>query len=390
MTDHLPPPLTPARSDLRDFGFMPLEVTRFRGSDLVAMAEPEAIVAAMMLWTAAWHETPAASLTNDDRLLAKAAGFGRSQGDWLRVKDEALRGFVECSDGRLYHPVVARLANDAWKSKVEQRWRAEVARRRKWNERHPDDPALALPSFESFAGHYPAQCPEDTAAMSQGQLALVRETDAECSRNIGSKGESRDSKGTVIIESPTTAHEPPPPAEAKPEDLFALVNRLATAGGVSVIRPTAIARETDIVKGWITKGISVDDTILPVIARRLADMGDKDTVGSLAYFDAAILKAHATQARTALRKVEATPPLDVPDQDDERIPLIRDALRSNLGARTYEGWIAPTAMKLNGTSLTVLAPSRFMADWITQHFSPILRSSAKSVTGTIDDVRITA
>ena len=119
-----PDPLVQAEVDLRDFGFMPLDVLRLRDSDLAALANGEEFKAAVLLWCAAWHQVPAASLPNDDRLLARFSGAGPL---WRKVKAEALRGFVECSDGRLYHSTIAEKALEAWRSKQAQRARTAAA-----------------------------------------------------------------------------------------------------------------------------------------------------------------------------------------------------------------------------------------------------------------------
>lgn len=386
---NLPPPMTPPRSDLKDFGYMPLEIVRFRGSDLLS-EDAEVIVAALMLWTAAWQETPAASLKDDDKALARAAGFGRSVAGWLEVKEGALRGFVKCSDGRLYHPVVARLANEAWKSKVEQRWRAEVARRKKWNERHPDD-LLAAISFEAFAAVYPGKCPDDKATMSQGHLPLVPTTGAENGGDIGSKGESRESK--VKGDSTATIPREPAPVDKRgdrPEDLLAITNRIATLAGVSVIQPAKLAREMDIVKGWIAKGISVEGTILPAIEKRLGALPKDETVGGLAYFDAAILKAHNANGKRS-SPVEKPEDMTERDDDDPRIEDMRARLKRQLGPRTYDGWLRQgvTAISVNGTSTTIKASSRFLADWISSNLSDKLRA-AIAEAGLPPDIRISA
>ena len=110
-------PLTPADCELTDFPFMPLHVARLRDSDLAAYVDPEACWYAVLLWAASWHQIPAASLPDDDRVLAKLCGLGRDIGTFQRVRDGALHGFVKCSDGRLYHPVVAEQANEAWARK---------------------------------------------------------------------------------------------------------------------------------------------------------------------------------------------------------------------------------------------------------------------------------
>ena len=72
-----PAPLTHARCDLRDFTFMPLDVVRLRDSDLAALESPEACWAAVLLWAASWHQVPAASLPDDDRVLINPRGLRR-------------------------------------------------------------------------------------------------------------------------------------------------------------------------------------------------------------------------------------------------------------------------------------------------------------------------
>ncbi len=125
MTDPTrPAPLVPAEVDLRDFGFMPLDVLRLRDSDLAALATGDEFKAAVLLWCVAWHQVPAGSLPDDDRLLARYSGAGSG---WKKVREEALRGFVTCFDGRLYHPVISLKAREAWESKLAQRARTKAA-----------------------------------------------------------------------------------------------------------------------------------------------------------------------------------------------------------------------------------------------------------------------
>lgn len=120
MTD-LPIPPVPADCDLTDFRFMPLDVARLRDSDLASNETPDACWAAVLLWAASWHQVPASSIPDDDRWIAKTAGYaqrGRIDKDWARVREGALRGFIKCTDGRLYHPVVAEKAREAWEAKL--------------------------------------------------------------------------------------------------------------------------------------------------------------------------------------------------------------------------------------------------------------------------------
>lgn len=184
MTEQFPAPLVPPEVNLQDFQFMPLDVVRLRDSDLAATEAPEACWAAVLLWCASWHQLPAASLPDDDRVLSNLSGYGRVVKEWQRVRAGALRGWIKCSDSRLYHPVVAEKAIEAWRGKLEQRWRTELARVKKYNQRNGT--SHAVPEFEEWLS---LGCPQgqainvpgDKAPMSQGttatcppgQLALV-------------------------------------------------------------------------------------------------------------------------------------------------------------------------------------------------------------------------
>lgn len=145
-------PLTPADCDLRDFSFMPLDVQRLRDSELASNETPEACWAALLLWSASWHQVPAGSIPNDDMWIAKHAGYqqrGKIDKAWKDVRGGALRGWVECADGRLYHPVVAEKARDAWQAKLRQRWGTECARIKKHNDRH-EGANVPKPTFEEW------------------------------------------------------------------------------------------------------------------------------------------------------------------------------------------------------------------------------------------------
>ena len=128
----LPAPLTPAGSDLRDFDYMPLMVGQLRDSDMAATPDAEVFRAAVLSWCAAWHQCPAASLPDDDGAIARLIGMGRGADaaaamGALRAAG-ALRGFIKCGDGRLYHPVIAERALISLQSKDVNRSRTKKAR----------------------------------------------------------------------------------------------------------------------------------------------------------------------------------------------------------------------------------------------------------------------
>jgi hypothetical protein len=135
MVSELPAPLVPPDVDLRDFAFMPLDVVRLRDSDISAKATAEEFRCAVLLWCASWHQVPAASLPDDDAILSNLAGFGRAVNEWRKHRDGALWKWVKCSDGRLYHPVVAEKAIESWQAKKRQRDRTEAARAARLSQR---------------------------------------------------------------------------------------------------------------------------------------------------------------------------------------------------------------------------------------------------------------
>jgi hypothetical protein len=124
-----PDPMTPADSDLRDFPAMLLDVVRLRDSDLAGADNAEVFRASVISWCVAWHQLPAASLPDDDSKLARLLGYGKDVRAWKKVRDAGgLRGWILCTDGRLYHPVVAEKAVAAIASRAKQREKTEAAR----------------------------------------------------------------------------------------------------------------------------------------------------------------------------------------------------------------------------------------------------------------------
>lgn len=137
MSDDTPPdPLVPPEVDLRDFDFMPLQGARLFASDTWALCSAEEKVAALTLWWSSWHEEPAGSLTDNRRTLARAAGYGVAVDAFNAVAENALRGWVKCSDGRLYHPVVASIALEVWEKKTKKKAENAADRERKHRKRH--------------------------------------------------------------------------------------------------------------------------------------------------------------------------------------------------------------------------------------------------------------
>jgi hypothetical protein len=117
-TKNLPDPLTPPDCDLRGMPDMPIDVHVLLTSDIFLLSTGDEFKAAFALWCHAFFQIPAGSLPDNLKLLETLSGFGRK---FARIKEVALRGFIKCSDGRLYHPMVCRKALIAWNYRLNLR-----------------------------------------------------------------------------------------------------------------------------------------------------------------------------------------------------------------------------------------------------------------------------
>lgn len=127
MTESRPDPLVPKDVDLRHLPFMSLDVARLMESEtwIIAADVPFMGHALISLWCAAWHEVPAGSLPANPRILARKAHRSLEQLEEL-IAQGLMQGWVLCSDGRFYHPVVCEKALEAWNRTMAYRRGAKV------------------------------------------------------------------------------------------------------------------------------------------------------------------------------------------------------------------------------------------------------------------------
>lgn len=128
MSDPAPAPLVPAEVDLRDFPGMWFDVSRLIKSETWVMGSGDECKAALTLWMQSWHQVPAGSLPNEPRMLEHLSMSKR----WRSVSEHALRGWVLCSDGRLYHPVVCEKALEAWIEKLTSSISGALGNAKRW------------------------------------------------------------------------------------------------------------------------------------------------------------------------------------------------------------------------------------------------------------------
>lgn len=269
-----PSPLTPADCDLSDFKYMELDVQRLRDSKFAATPDPEAFRAGVLLWCAAWHQRPAASLPDDDVELANLAGFGKKASgvrEWRKVREEALNGFVKCSDGRLYHAVIAEKAIGAHKAKEKHAYDRYLDRLRKENRAREKEkkPSFGIPTQEQWkSGAYPhgippldERIPPETKAPSKGI------PDENPLRGNGEGTERNGTETLISVPDGTGGYTAKPAAEVTKAELWSVgksllaeqgmpkaqcgsfVGKLVTDYGeqivVDAVRTTCVARPAD-------------------------------------------------------------------------------------------------------------------------------------------------
>jgi hypothetical protein len=239
-------PLTPPDCDLRGLPFMPLDVVRIIDSDLFALSTGEEFKAALALWCKAWLQVPAASLPDDDRVLAHLSGAGLR---WKKVKKIALRGWILCHDGRFYHPVVAEKANDAWERRGEwqEKQTNKSERQARWRE-HVKTVSSELRSL--------GVTPPTNASLKELERLLV---DAKASTKASTGASTVDAAEAAKTGTGTGTEEKIPPNPRKlPDD----VNAIMAAG--DYVSPPGDLR---LLQDWYAAGATLDQDILPCIRR---------------------------------------------------------------------------------------------------------------------------
>jgi len=187
-----PNPLVPADVDLRDFPCLQIDIVRLFSSEFHALSSDAEWRAGMTLWLKSFHQVPAASLPDDDTALARLAEFGRDQTSWKEAKAGALRNWVKCSDGRLYHPTVAIKALEAWLGKLWQRRSGAIGNAKRWKiepdiKEYDDAYAAATaalaaldPRSNALSRHRPVSQPasqQESDSLSQPDIEEVADPD---------------------------------------------------------------------------------------------------------------------------------------------------------------------------------------------------------------------
>lgn len=185
MTEPLPQPLTPQGCVLQDFPHTPIFRARLFGSSFHARATDAEWRAGVTLWLKSWDQVPAGSLPDDDIELCRLAELARDLKTWKKLKAGAMRGWIGCNDGRLYHPVVAEGVNTALEAKAKQRDKTTNARIAALEKRLKD--ASDDASKERITEEIKRL--KQTLLLSQSQAAMLSVTD------LDTESKRREEKG---------------------------------------------------------------------------------------------------------------------------------------------------------------------------------------------------
>lgn len=236
----LPEPPISTDIVLRGFDYMPLQGDRLFASDTWILASPEGRCAALKLWWESWKQEPAGSLPNNEKLLANLAGYGIAVSAFTKIKDEAMRGWQLCSDGRLYHYVVCELALNAWQSKRKKETVNAADRARKKRKKGSTEPDLppepsdhSAGKSENSAGTDPENADPSVGIPAENAL-----------KGKGMEVEVKNSVGVVVtdgvqITPPAPASQgPPPPAPDASEiaEAMSAWNALAEDVGLAKVQ----------------------------------------------------------------------------------------------------------------------------------------------------------
>lgn len=127
----LPAPLTAPDTDLRGYQFMPLHGDILFRSAFNVRASDAEFRAALNLWWSAWWESPAASLPNNERDLARLAGLPDLR-KWRKVRELVMEKWVLCSDDRWYLPFLADLSTDAYAKRRSATTKGRNGAKKRW------------------------------------------------------------------------------------------------------------------------------------------------------------------------------------------------------------------------------------------------------------------
>lgn len=345
MTDNaLPDPFINPEIDLRDFRYMPLDVVQLFNSETWAMADGWGAKACVNLWIRAWHQVPAGSLPNNDNLLKTWSGID----NFDDVRDVALRGFVACNDGRLYHRTICEKAEDAWQNKRANRQRTKAATRarkkkqvltpgkEKGNDEQRDDNVTEENAQRNDPSHDVRNVVQGKGREGKG----IRETTQQRVESEAASGDDCCAAGP----DEDLLHPPKFLDKRQPDPAIEYIGIFDTAivraYGESLGRPNPHATDLTMARRWLERGVTMQqasDVINGTMAAR-ASKGESPPA-SLKFFDGFIADKPRAPAKSQTDDGDWSPP-ETPGQEIINGKTVNDWKAAMIALNDADAWMA--------------------------------------------------
>lgn len=277
-------PLVEAHVDLRAIApYMPLDVVRFRDCDFIAQENAAGVVAGLLLWAAAWHQVPAGSLPDDEIVLARYAGYRHNLDAFRSLRSTSMHGFVLCSDGRWYHPVICDKALEVWTRVQSQRRRTKNATAARTGKK---------PSPGNDVNRNDKRPPQRDARR-DGH----RDVDVAAHQGEERKGEERiDSKNPPIASTAAAAPRVGLDSPSAEDEDWGQTRQLITDAFERANSPAT--PNTNWVETWRASGYL--PSLCATVVTGMIAKGRKPNNGSLKFFDGVLAEEHAKMRKSQL------------------------------------------------------------------------------------------
>lgn len=330
-----------------------------------------------------WAYSAIVDMLNErDARLPDDAGFicgftGLSKRKWAQVRETLLaHGKLATQDGYLTNARFEREREEAWAehaAAVEDGRRgglkSAAARKAKTEaqqgnlelspEKVPQESKINGAKTEDKSEIIAAK-PQKSAVETEPPLIATRARE-----RLEARGERENNTDSNLEPSRAPAREAPAQT-ADEETPYQLTMACLEAGGMSAraaSRPRLLTDSLEIVKGWITAGIDVRATALPIIEE--VTMQGGQPAHSLNYFTAKVDTRHTRAKRTLEKTGVPIAPIALPEFEFEDEPpailQLRHAIADRIGKAIYAQWcksvrfqVMDQAQKGDGRVLSVL------------------------------------
>jgi hypothetical protein len=293
MTETRPDPLVPPDVDLRDFPFTPIFRSRLFGSSFHARVTDAEWRAGVTLWLKSWDQVPAGTLPTDDIDLCRLAEFGRDRKSWSKVKQGAMHGWVECTDGRLHHRVVAEGVLEAWSKRNKAKTKGKAGASARWGPGNSTgiSPGSGSTNATANAPTIAQAMPGDSKGREEKGIeeAKLASYDSKSAReSANGAGPRRWDDAAIVPAGPDKDLAPDDPVNLRNQDRPSVNGTyldwaFEAAMEAARINPAQSKATWKPVVGWLKDGIEPEE-FLAVIRKAAARPGYK-VPGTLNYFD---------------------------------------------------------------------------------------------------------